>query len=391
MTIEYNSFKGLLHQVSSLNAHYQKINSLTGENFNIFRIFKLEASEVRLHSAFLAALLDPNGSHGQQDTFLKLFIKQFCFKQNVIDTTGCKVEVEKHAGFISEDRTEGGRIDIIISDKSGHQIIIENKIYAGDQQHQLQRYYNHSPNADLVYLTLDGRLPHEDSFGELLVDTHFKCYSYKSDILDWLEACRKEVAIYPVVRESITQYINLIKHLTNQTINHTMQEELSQLLLSNLEASFTISNSLDQTLDILLKDDFIPKLQGVCKDLGLKCTSNIDFNRNYTGVWIWKEDWQYVNIGFQFWSSDKEMVYGFVCKNDPNKQPIPTQLRSELITVANRLLRQNTWWPLHGKMDEPFGNWQKYQAWKAIQDGSMLLHIKDKIIYLLEITKHLTL
>lgn len=391
MTIDIQSFKSLLSQVSTLNAHYQKINSLTGENFNVFRILKLESSEVRLHSAFLAALLDPNGSHGQQDTFLKLFIKQFCFKQNTIDTTNCKVEVEKHTGFISEDRTEGGRIDIVISDKSGHQIIIENKIYAGDQQHQLQRYYNHSPNADLIYLTLDGKLPHKNSFGKLIIDTDFKCYSYKSDILNWLEACRKEVAVYPVVRESLTQYINLIKHLTNQTINHTMQEELSQLLLNNLEASFTISDSLDQTLDTLLKDDFTPKLYAVCEELGLDCANKIEFNRNYSGIWIWKKKWQYVNIGFQFWSSDKDMVFGFTCKKDPDKEPIPNEIRSELAAKANRSVRQNIWWPLYNKVDETFGNWQKYQAWKAIQDGSMLLHIKEKIIYLLEISKGINL
>jgi len=234
--METHHYKNLLTQVKTLNVHYNKINELTGENFNIFRILKLETSEVRMHSAFLAALLNPNGYHGQKDKFLKLFIKLFCFKEKLIDTATCKVEVEKHTGFISENGTEGGRIDIIITDQFENNIIIENKIYAGDQTNQLIRYFNHSPNCDLMYLTLDGKEPSESSFGNLINDTHFKCYSYKSDILNWLEECRKEVATYPIIRESITQYINLIKHLTNQTLNHSMEDELNQLLINKFRS-----------------------------------------------------------------------------------------------------------------------------------------------------------
>jgi hypothetical protein len=73
-------------------------------------------------------------------------------------------------------------------------------------------------------------LPSQTSKGELIEGTHFKCYSYEYHILNWLESCRKEVAIYPIVREAITHYINLVKHLTNQTLNHNMEEELSDLL-----------------------------------------------------------------------------------------------------------------------------------------------------------------
>jgi len=140
--MEIIRLKHLLDQVKALNDRYKKINELTGENFNVFRILKLESSEVRMHSAFLAELLNPNGSHGQKDAFLKLFLKSFCFKNNPINSESCKVEVEKHTGFINEQGTEGGRIDIVITDtESKHQIIIENKIYAGDQANQLFRYH----------------------------------------------------------------------------------------------------------------------------------------------------------------------------------------------------------------------------------------------------------
>ncbi|MDB5150847.1 MAG: hypothetical protein JWQ57_4867, partial [Mucilaginibacter sp.] len=227
--MELSEYRNLLNQVEAINTRYKKIDELTGENFNVFRILKLESSEVRMHSAFIAELLDPKGSHGQKDTFLKLFINLFCFKGNSIDSISCKVKVEDNIGKISENGTEGGRLDISITDKNNHQVIIENKIYAGDQKFQLTRYFNYSVNADILYLTLDGKLPSVSSKDELEDGVHYKCYSYKQDIITWLEQCRKEVSVYPIVREAITHYINLIKHLTDQTQNQNMQEELSDL------------------------------------------------------------------------------------------------------------------------------------------------------------------
>ncbi len=389
--MELYHFKNLLDQVNGLVKRYKKVSELTGENFNVFRILKLESSEVRMHSAFIAELLNPKGSHGQKDVFLKLFVNAFCFKQQMIDTASCNVEIEKHAGFISANGLEGGRIDILITDESNHnQIIIENKIYAGDQSHQLTRYYNYSNSADILYLTLNGKEPNDDSIGELKNDIHFKCYSYKHDILNWLEQCRKEAAINPIIRESITQYINLIKYLTNQTINNTMQEELSDLLKVNLEAAFLISDNIDNACDKLL-GDFIPKLEIMCCDLGLKCTNNIDFDRNYTGFWIDKSGWENVKIAFQFQSYDKDLIYGFIVKKDPEKISIPTELRSTLKSLPNNTVKNSSWWPWYRRLEDPYNNWSKFNAWKAIENETMLKVFKEKIEYLLGVSGNIDL
>ena len=63
----------LLQQVSAIQIKYEKIAEVTGENFNIFRILKLETNEVKMHSAFLVELLNAKGSHGQKDVFLKFY------------------------------------------------------------------------------------------------------------------------------------------------------------------------------------------------------------------------------------------------------------------------------------------------------------------------------
>ena len=47
-----------------------------GEFFNVFNTIGLRTEEVRLHSAFIAELLNPQGSHGLSNLFLQSFLKQ---------------------------------------------------------------------------------------------------------------------------------------------------------------------------------------------------------------------------------------------------------------------------------------------------------------------------
>ena len=61
--------------------HQESTKRLTEQDFNVFEILKLSTSEVRTHSAFIAELLNPRGSHGQQDKFFKLFIDEICSYQ----------------------------------------------------------------------------------------------------------------------------------------------------------------------------------------------------------------------------------------------------------------------------------------------------------------------
>ena len=98
-----------------------------------------------------------------------------------LDTVITSVEVEKYIGRQSD--SEGGRIDIYLTDGK-HSIIIENKIYAGDQHHQMLRYWNYgmSQKGDdmeksfvLIYLTLDGCSPSKDSLGVVFSDADVVC------------------------------------------------------------------------------------------------------------------------------------------------------------------------------------------------------------------------
>ncbi len=386
--MEPNNIRNILAQVANLNSRYKKITELTGENFNVFRILKMEASEVRLHSSFIGELLNPRGSHGKKDVFLKLFIDLFEFKKNHFESDGAFVEVEKHTGFINEGRTEGGRIDILITDRRSNQIVIENKIHAGNKFKQLLRYKQHSKKADLFYLTLDGKEPKEYSRTGLKCDVDYKCLSYKSDIVNWLEDCRKEVTTLPIIRETITQYIHLIKYLNNQSINNTMTEELSSVINTNIEAAFTIANNLSSATNRLLekfKIDMISLGEEVKVD-GFSLKEDFNVKNRYSGFYFFKPDWKHCSICFSFQEYNKYFFYGIITNNDPDKKPIPIILREKLESLLG-IKSKNQWWPILIPMESPYNqNWEKtFEPWEAIANGTMKDIIKRKLFEMIDL------
>jgi len=234
----------LLTSVSLIGKHYREMERLSGESFNLFKLIGVENNELK-HSMILADLLNPKGSHGQGSIFLELFTTQLSVFHFHCDHAF--VKVEKNIGKRTEE--DGGRLDIYISDQHGNDIIIENKIYAGDQENQLIRYASTGANY-IYYLTLDGhdasKLSTKNESTQLKNGEHYHLLSYKSDILLWLDKCRKEAAHLPLLREGISHYINLLKYITGQSISKAMNNELRDLSIlnpQNLQAAADISAS----------------------------------------------------------------------------------------------------------------------------------------------------
>lgn len=223
----------------------QKEKRLRGEKFNVFNVLGLWSNEVRLHSAFIAELLNVKGSHGLKDAFLKAFLEALIQKQFQdfnFDTLTSQTFVEYYIGPVTENR--GGRIDILI--KSGSKaIIIENKIYASDQACQLIRYENYAKDNKLeykiLYLTLYGDTASESSAGKNEQGVVYKCISYQKDILQWLERAIELSARQPLVRETIGQYQTLIKQLTNQDMETESKINMITILSSPQNALATAS------------------------------------------------------------------------------------------------------------------------------------------------------
>jgi len=321
--METQTIKNLLSQVSAIIQQYDKMAELTGENFNVFKILGVETKEVRMHSAFIAELLNPDGSHGQGEVFLKLFVEQLNIKD--FNTEKAKIEVERHVGFITDDKTEGGYIDIIATDKNNNAIIIENKIYAGDQENQLKRYYNYGKknctNFNLIYLTLDGKTASEFSTNDLNEGDYQKI-SYATDILNWLENCKKEAVNHPILRESITQYINLIKYLTGQTMEDKEIKEIITAIKnnkSNLEALQELSDNdiWETTRETILEDLGKRLFNDIKNEFELESGSYNakSFGEKEFDFWFYKKEWKYC-IYFYYEDDYDTISYGIDVVDD---------------------------------------------------------------------------
>ncbi len=245
MNTQINS---LLRQTEKIIEKHDAIDKAIGGKFNIFSILGMEHYEVKTHSAFIYDFINPQGSHVQGDTYLRLFAKEAL----EIEVFNCKDLKVKREDPTNENR----RIDFTIENDQ-YVIAIEMKIYASDQHQQLVDYASHinsraeklGKKAKVYYLTLDGNDAEEISTRNQLTqeDVVYKKISFSSHILKWIEMCTKESVVLPAVRETLAQYSKLLRKITNQN-EETMDNELVELLLkdSNLIVADKLSKALPE-------------------------------------------------------------------------------------------------------------------------------------------------
>ncbi|QHC95673.1 hypothetical protein PspR84_13815 [Pseudomonas sp. R84] len=202
-----------LQTVALLRARYQR-----PADFNLFSVLRSASDEVRLHSRYLAFLLDPKATHNKGTALLNLLLKRLGIQN--FDSENAIVEVEYQ------------NIDILVRNQSKQAVIIENKIYAGDQDEQLWRYHQRMQAEGYgeiwtTYLTLDGSEPSEQSRKSLPV----VLLSYEAEIIAWLKDCIPLVAREPGVRESVFQYIELLQKLTSSDQGEIYMSKLKEQIL----------------------------------------------------------------------------------------------------------------------------------------------------------------
>lgn len=258
MELEINKHIGLVSNVKTIVKHHKELAKAKGEEFNIYNILNLKNNEVRTHSAFIGILLNPKGAHLMGTQFLAAFIKKLPKKDfsNHIDLSSAKALIEFHIGIVNNKLKTGGRIDILIKDNNGHTISIENKIDAGDGNHQIERYcnYNKAKNKVIYLSKYIGDEPSTESKGELLVDKDFYNISYQKEIINWLEECQKIASDQPILRESIKQYKILIQQITH-TLGNKQEKELKKIVIDNLEEASLIASKYHQVTK-KIKTDF---------------------------------------------------------------------------------------------------------------------------------------
>lgn len=307
----------LLNQVGSILKSYDKIAKSTGENFNIFTVMGMESNEVKTHSSIIGELLNPKGSHGLKEIPLNIFLQQVIkplleennnelfTKHFDFDFENTKSYIEDFAGKINEDKTEGGRIDIVIKDNK-KAFLIENKIYADEQTNQLIRYKKFYPNAPIIFLTLFGS--DAKTATDLEINKDYFIISYEEHVLKWLEECLKEAVKYPMLREVIRQYINLVKKLTHQTINQELKKEIMELIKNNFLEAAEIAKNYDAAKNDVIEGFWVKLFESQSLKEKLKETWKIEQNKTLIP--------KYNHLLFSHNENDKAYLYYRYNNND---------------------------------------------------------------------------
>lgn len=270
----------LLKAATSLLAADQREET---ESFNLFTVLRSGSDEVHLHSRFLHALL-AHRTQGRRKN-LEAFLKLECLQLG--DVASLNVDA---AEVHRETAVEGERIDLWIADRSsGYAVAIENKIYAGDQANQLQRYYCALRRAKfhdvrIIYLTLDGHEPSRDSQGKT-PDGELSCVSYE-DLLPWLGACHDQEQGDPALRSSVAQYRQLVRQLTGGGLGGNQMAEMKKIIRES--GSLALARHLGTAADDLFVDivhelwkEIDEAVQKELQDEGISCgvPSAIDCER----------------------------------------------------------------------------------------------------------------
>lgn len=358
-----------LKKVKEILKEEKKAKIERGDDFNVFQILGMESNENKTHSSFIAALLNPNGTHHQREMFLKLFINKL--KEVAGDEWGnfnslntARIIKEFHISKVDHDNKTGGRIDILIR-IGGKMISIENKIYAGDQEHQVERYVNYEKGKNTVfYLTLDGKsyVSSNECSEAPINEKHYYCLSYKNHIKEWLEVCLIELENkykdkdQHILKASIKQYILLIKKLTGQMENREYYN-LKEIIENNFEEAQAIANNIEQVKNDLLKN-FKNKLAEKLNSLKDKNGNDIVIDSNVKdglilSIYLKKhENSQSISVSVypfkianDYGLSQGKITYGIRVK-DGNKE-----LAFKFVNDRNK----NSWWPIlnhYGEADQ---------------------------------------
>jgi len=223
-------------------------------SYNIASISNYTSHHENFHSDVWGFLLDPTGSHKQNDLFLKLFLR-YLSSLNIITS-------DDEAKFIgARILREKGRIDISIVDKANSAcIIIENKINnARDQKDQMLRYYRYAKKQDLtvvamLYVSAQGERQAVLIDGPVITPIAVSNGSPNDLINGWISVCRSSISYdgseaFEDIRSLIHQYYLLLKHLTISSMKVQTAKTLYEYL--NKSEDFNTAIAISEQLDNL--------------------------------------------------------------------------------------------------------------------------------------------
>ena len=340
----------LINKVEAIRQKAEKIHRKSydrGDEFDVFSVVGFWNEEVKFHSAIIAELLDPHGSHGAGDFYLKQFLHilkrdDFPLETEQVKHNSVRNITERYIGPKTE--TTGGKIDIIIEDGK-HALIIENKPGDEDQERQLLRYHNYAIDKYvdniLVYLTKDGRKASSYSTGRKRLE--YKCLSF-NDILLWLDNCSCRSSPNHNMKVIINQYKLHLKKVLGNTMDENNSKKLLTLLTqkSNVFAVKEILCMGDEWLKSIIEEYLFKPLSKYAESKKMKCFFPDEGNSvfymykdccwKYYGIFLWagKNTWSNLRVGVSWYEQPdrknklfKKDCSKMICLSDDPKEEWP--------------------------------------------------------------------
>ena len=211
------------------------------------------------HSKILNILFSKIHIKNERDNFLTLFLKRLEIEN--IDEDEFLVEREYRCNPY-------GQMDFKIENKNLC-VVLEMKIYAEDGSKQLRRYEKYclenKKNYKILYLTLDGHKPSNQSIEGFENKNNLKCISFKEHILPWLKECLNLVKDEKNKSSFILQYIAVIENLIEEE-----KYRMADLIKGSKDAKAIIF-----LYEKILKDKMQEILKKFLEKLGREIKKNI--------------------------------------------------------------------------------------------------------------------
>jgi hypothetical protein len=391
-----NEVSQKIHALETAQALYSRQLS---PDFNTFDY--INTDELGL-SRILAFLLDPQGNHAQQETFLKLFIEH-CLPDmyEVSERQIFLNNIEKTEVFLEEVTGKSNslrRMDIYlrcIVGNDSYGICIENKPYAADQFEQLKDYSEELEKRGhkawhLVYLNEANEGPSEYSIdkSKLKELKSKRQYSHLrfSELLGWLKACQVECQNHSVC-EFLAQLIKFIQKqfmgIEDMSESNAILEIMKQSE-SNLDASLKIHNNVQK-----MRIELIQKLK-----IGLtsQCQNReymLDFdnigkgkNCEYFGFKLKDDEIGFISLEFATDFNNPVLGIRFHTEED-TKNPDNLIYATEIKRLfndrfTNKKIISNKWWPAYYEF-QPFDWKSNGKPWYQIETGDMAIKILEEV------------
>ena len=149
------------------------------------------------------------------------------------------------------------------------------------------------------------------------------------------------------MRETLVQYSNHLKQLTNQDMNSENQEEIIGILanIENLKAAKVISQNYGETFNFMARKYFSPKMEAWGKEKGLDYHYEKS-DEQHIRFYFTKTEWQgRFWIGFAF-----ERGYYYGIYNNPNNHKVSEDNRATLREKLGNFgveMKSSNWLPCY--------------------------------------------